>query len=351
VDQTFSAHRTWNHTPYQLSLDGKSGVDHTNPSSWVGDVVVGGVNLSACWLQGQSVAANILQQAGVPFPFDPTALSADSLEIDLMRPAGLYPGIQVDNTELDTPAVSILEFTDNPALVDTSTFRDPNDFLHNCQTAPGHLDNDELHMERLLPPTSDDPMQSHVKRGRLSVEDEPVHIESTVRYLLGTDSATKSTDHLRCVCGYTQYLHPADSWSNSVLGNDFHISELVATFLCVKNQLVLAIIRVTDIMASDGPSFESIADKHFADHGITLSGQLLELESDAGAWYWTQRYDLAVCTLGSAHRERRLGFDFGAHFARPINPALVERNREPVWVFDRRCKFYTFMCCLTIVFY
>jgi hypothetical protein len=108
----------------------------------------------------------------------------------------------------------------------------------------------------------------------------------------------------------------------------------VATFLHVNNQLVLAIIRVTDIVASDGCSLESISNKHFADHSITLSGQLLELEQNSGTWYWTQRYDLAVSAIASAHRKRRLGFDFVARSARPVNPALIERNGEHVWAFD-----------------
>jgi hypothetical protein len=334
VDQTFSAHKDWNRVPYRLSLDGRSGVDHTNPSSWVGDVVVGHVDLHACWLHGQSLAADALKQASVPFQFDPAVLSSGLLEIDLMRPNGLYPGIQVDNIELDVPAVLLSQLTESTTQINSGTSSDPDDSVHNWQTESGYLSSDELDMEHLLPPTSGNPAHTHVKQGWIMVEDKPIHLESAVRYLLGNDSGAKSTDRLRRVCGYTRYLHSADSQANSVLGNDFHVSELAATFLRVNNQLVLAIIRVTDIVASDGRSLESISDKHFSDHGITLSGQLLELEQDSGTWYWTQRYDLAVSAIASAHRKRRLGFDFVARFARPVNPALIERNGEHVWAFD-----------------
>ncbi|KAG8717186.1 hypothetical protein FRC08_008016 [Ceratobasidium sp. 394] len=99
IDEIFSAHPSWNRAPYRLSLDGKSGVDHTNPLSWAGDVVVGNVNLYSSWLCGQSQAAAVLAQAGVPFQFNPTILMAESPNIDLMRPSGSYPGIQTDDLE------------------------------------------------------------------------------------------------------------------------------------------------------------------------------------------------------------------------------------------------------------
>jgi hypothetical protein len=132
VDQTFSAHKSWNRTPYRLSLDGRSGVDHTNPSSWVGDVTVGHVDLYACWLLGQSQAADILKKAGVPFHFDPTLLSHDSLEIDLMQPTGLYPGIQIDNIELNAPPAPLSELTDGIVPVDSAEPSDSDGSTHNC---------------------------------------------------------------------------------------------------------------------------------------------------------------------------------------------------------------------------
>ncbi|KDN38526.1 hypothetical protein RSAG8_09415, partial [Rhizoctonia solani AG-8 WAC10335] len=94
IDQIFSAHPKWNRAPYRLSLDGKSGVDHTNPASWTGDVTVGNVNIYESWLRGQSQAAELLKWAEAEFEFNPTKLAIASPDIDLMRPFGMYPGIQ-----------------------------------------------------------------------------------------------------------------------------------------------------------------------------------------------------------------------------------------------------------------
>jgi hypothetical protein len=52
INGIFSEHPSGNRAPYRLSLDGKSGVDHTNPAPWVGDVTVGNIDLRACWICG-----------------------------------------------------------------------------------------------------------------------------------------------------------------------------------------------------------------------------------------------------------------------------------------------------------
>ncbi|KAG9118703.1 hypothetical protein FRC07_006658 [Ceratobasidium sp. 392] len=337
IDEIFSAHKEWNRTPYRLSLDGRSGVDHTNPSSWTGDVIVGHVDLHAAWIDGQSQAAAVLRHAGVPFEFDPAVLSSGMLEIDLMRPTGVYPGIQTDSIELIPQSVPISELTDDISYLESEESQNSDCSTQSLTTSNAfqRLGDDELGIEHLLPPVPDNHSTELTKRGWLPVNDKHVHLESAVRYLLGADGGAKSTDRLRRVCGYTRYLHPSASETNSVLGDDFHVSELVATFLRAENQLVLGIIRVTDIVASDGRSLESISDKQFGESGVTLSGQLLELEYDSGTWYWTQRYDLAAETTASKHRKRHLGFDFGARFAYPVNPALVERHGEHVWAFER----------------
>ncbi|KAG9106143.1 hypothetical protein FRC07_008953, partial [Ceratobasidium sp. 392] len=332
IDKIYSDHPSWNQAPYRLSLNGKSGIDHTNPSSWTGDVIVGHVDLYASWSAGQSQAAAALRHAKVPFEFNPAILAAESPDIDLMRPSGRYPGIHVDNIEPDLQPVSLSKLTDSTVALDheASSYADSMDALATTQ----RLGDDELSIEHLLPATPDDTLEDPTKKGWMMIADKPVHFESAVRYLLGSDGGAKSTDRLRRVCGFTRYLHSSVPSVDSVQDNDFHVSELVATFLRVKNQVVLTIIRVTNIVAKDGHLLESLSDKDFLHSGITLSGQLLELEHDLDTWYWTQRYDSATDVAASAHRKRSTGFDFNANISRPISPDLVERNGERLWAFN-----------------
>ncbi|KAG8692622.1 hypothetical protein FRC09_011076 [Ceratobasidium sp. 395] len=328
IDEIFSAHPAWNRAPYRLSLDGKSGVDHTNPASWIGNVIVGHVNLNSCWLLGRSQAADILTRAGVPFDFSPSVPLATNLEIDLMRPFGTYPGVQTDTIEPDmqsTPLSELLE--DGTVLPDADN--------HDLPEEPQHLGNDELCIEDLLPETLDDPNPEHTKSDWVLVQDKPVPLESAVRILLGSaDGSAKSTDRLRRVCGFTRYLNPSTKAAESVLGQDFHVMDLVATFLRIQDQVALAIVRVTSIMSKDGTSLESISDEHFGEPGVSMSGQVLRLELESGTWYWTQLYDTTSIMATTTCRKTGIGFDFSARLSCSINPDLVERNGEQVWAFD-----------------
>ncbi|KDN34732.1 hypothetical protein RSAG8_12206, partial [Rhizoctonia solani AG-8 WAC10335] len=331
IDQIFSAYPGWNHTPYWLSLDGKSGVDHTNPSSWTGDVVVKNVNLYECWIQGQSQAAALLKQAGVPFEFDLAILSAASPNIDLMWPYGMYPGIQVDNIEpLLTPA-SPSELSDD---LDISTGINSDTSSNSCSSTDvpkEHLGDDELEIEKVLPPVPHEPVQPEsTRKGWVFLDNKPIHLESAVHCLLRSDGGAKSTDRLRCVRGFTRYLEPSGSSTNSVLGNDFHVSNLIASLLLTENKVAIVIIRVTNIVVNDGCLLESISENHFSEPGITLSGQPLELKHKpkSGIWYWTQEYDLITTTMTSAHRKRGTGFDIIACLCCLISPELVEQDDE-----------------------
>jgi hypothetical protein len=336
IDEIFSAHPSWNRASYRLSLDGRSGVDHTNPLSWVGDVVVGHVDLNLSWLRGQSQAAALLTQAGVPFQFDPAILLAESPTIDLMRPSGSYPGIQVDDIEPDFQPVLLSELADNitgpePDLAGVSS--DSTGSIIDSEPSSHSVDIG-LDIEQLLPAAPEETSPEHSKKGWLLVEGTWVHLESAVRYLLSAGGSAKSTDRLRRVCGFTRYLHSEAGATGSVLGDYFHVSELVATFLRANDQVVLAVVRVANIAASNGHSLESISEKEFQSPGVTLSGQVLELADDSDIWYWTQKYDPVADSTTSAHRKRLIGFDFDARLCRPVNPMLVERNGERVWAFD-----------------
>ncbi|KAG9119441.1 hypothetical protein FRC07_005533, partial [Ceratobasidium sp. 392] len=316
VDEIFSAHPNWNRAPYRLSVDGRSGVDHTNPSSWVGDVVVGNVDLHSSWLRGQSQAAAALVLAGVPFQFDLPTLQAESPDIDLMRPLDL-----ACNSDLASDS----------DLAGTSSDASDNNYAALSGTDHSGL----VDIEHLLPEITEDTSLQHPKKSWLLVEDTWVHLESAIRYLFSNGGGAKSTDRLRRVRGLTRYLHSDTTGFNSVLGDYFHVSDLVATFLRADERVALAIARITSITGADGCALEAISEREFQLPGITLSGQVLELKDDRGTWHWTEKYDSVTSSTTSAHRKRLTGFDFDARLCRPVNPALTERNEERVWSFEQ----------------
>ncbi|KAG8690646.1 hypothetical protein FRC11_010142 [Ceratobasidium sp. 423] len=343
IDEIFSEHPNWNHTPYCLSLDGRSGIDHTNPSSWIRDVIVGHVNLHSAWLKGHTQAMAILKQAGVAFEFDPIKLQAKSLNIDLMLPNGAYPGIHVDYSEPELQPLSVPELEMQAYPDDHSTALGsytaavdslPKDIEMSSTQLP--LGDTELEIEQMLPPALQDATTgpNTTKKGWILVDGKLVHLESAVRYLLGSDSSPKSTDRLCRVCGFSRHLDSSSAHSKVILGDYFQVSDLVATFLWVNNKASLAIIRVTDII-TNGASVESISREQFDTPSITLSGQILQLEYDSGVWYWTQKYD-AVSSQETLvyNRKQHSVVEFAAHLSQFINPQLVERNGEIIWAFE-----------------
>ncbi|KDN35862.1 hypothetical protein RSAG8_11224, partial [Rhizoctonia solani AG-8 WAC10335] len=260
IDEIFAAHPDWNRTPYRLSLDGKSGVDHTNPASWIGDVIVGHVDLHKCWMHGQSQAAGTLKQAGVPFEFNPLILPDT---VDLMRPSGVYPGVQVDKIVPEIQPILPSELSDPNSAMTLISSRESSGFEASDGLAPNlqcQVGDDELTIEHLLPAPHESPVpqDSQSRKGWILIGNDWIHLESAVRYLLGSDGGPKSTDRLRRVCGFTRYLNPSSVPGNSILGDYFHISDLIATFLRVDNRVTIAIIHVTNIVSKDGNSLESI---------------------------------------------------------------------------------------------
>ncbi|KAF8595209.1 hypothetical protein BDV93DRAFT_397341, partial [Ceratobasidium sp. AG-I] len=206
IDEIFSAHPSWNRAPYRLSVDGRSGVDHTNPSSWVGDVVVGNVDLYSVWLRGQAQAATVLTQAGVPFQFDLAILSAESPSIDLMRPSGSYPGIQIDDTDPDFQSILLSDLAADLNVPEIGLVGDSCDSSGSDSGALLDAIDDGLDSEQLLPADSQEALPGRLKKGWLLVDGTWVHLESAIRYLLGAGGGAKSTDRLRRVCGFTRYL-------------------------------------------------------------------------------------------------------------------------------------------------
>lgn len=206
VDEIFVAHPSWNRTPYRLSFNGKSGIDHTSPSSWLGDVIVGGVDLHSSWLCGQSQAATVLRQAGVPFQFDPAALLTESPSIDLVRPSGSYPGIQLDDIKPDFDPISLIELAKVIPVPALGLSRSSSDSANNSSNSLSDSVDTETDIEQLLEADPEDSLPERPKRGWLQVKGAWVHLKSAIRHLLGAGGGTRSTDRLRRFCGFTRYL-------------------------------------------------------------------------------------------------------------------------------------------------
>jgi hypothetical protein len=153
----------------------------------------------------------------------------------------------------------------------------------------------ELPLECMLPPcgpVANDNLApllgDPVKCGWVEIDLHWVHLESVMQLILGTETTEKSTDRLRCVCGFTQ--DPSTiAQSDSILGDLCLIGQLMLALVQVDNEIALAVVRVTSIWAGVTQSHvKSISLDHLNKPDVVLTGQILELKFQDGVWYWNR---------------------------------------------------------------
>ncbi|KAG8701486.1 hypothetical protein FRC09_005338 [Ceratobasidium sp. 395] len=368
IDNILTENPDYDRTPYRISLKGESGVDHLNPSSWVGDVCVRNVDLQACWDHGRALAEEALHCAGVAPNFDPDSLCALSggLEVDLMRPLGQYVGVSESEAQEESlasepglasegsaPLANAPNLASTPHISAQNTIGDASlgaldEAMTNFYDA--ELDarsGEEILFEELLPPceltdqdntppSNDNP----VKRGWVNAEPNWVRIESATRIILGTESKQKSTDRLRRVCGFTRYPSTI-AQSDSMLGDLCLIGQIILALVRVGDEISLAAVRVTSIKAGGtNTQIESISLDHLNRSDVTLSGQILELEYDDSVWFWNQHFVTASLKGGKGNAAKYgsgtkpLLVQLQASVIELVNPTLSEQHGQMVWSFE-----------------
>ncbi|KDN36505.1 hypothetical protein RSAG8_10801, partial [Rhizoctonia solani AG-8 WAC10335] len=362
VDEIYARNPDLYQGSYRLSLDGNTGIDHTNPASWTGDVTASGAGIRSCWSTGQERASQILSRGQAVFCFDEAQLqqqlqessrsqSTDpDCEIDMMHPFGSYVGINAD---------TII----NEALPDTdpSTTMGNEDLLDE-QPEPvdliPSLSDEDLSLEDLLPPPhGEDPAETLAnstvtKKGWIDVEGKPVHAESLIRCCLGFDEGAKSTDRLHRIIGLTRSPYKPSLNTDRILGTDQLLGQLVLSFIRIDNAPAAAILRVTSITLGGGNSVEGIPHSNFQDSTIKLGGQVVSLilDPETNCWVWNQSPNCQWEVLPSAaksnsnkpttsafsqpHSSKQSSIvHIPAILAIPINPA-AHTQATGIWAFE-----------------
>ncbi|KAJ7848204.1 hypothetical protein B0H13DRAFT_2361998 [Mycena leptocephala] len=275
----FAKHPDWDRGHKRLRLEGAEGVDHTNPRSHTGDVSVANVSLLTSWNCGRRQAIELMKLLKIPVEDITLLLRSDT--VDLLRPHGSYVGLREGD----------IDFTMS-WMDDISDVVDPQP----SEAAQDTLDRDENgleELEELLPAPGNNDLDSVRKKDRawLTLRDaggKPKHCHkaSAVRYLLCTEDGLKSTDRLARVQGlakircYSRNPATPSLADDSVVGDIFLLNQLVATFIRVKNDVALAVLRVTAIENEKKTLLSSIVKSELSSDKVTLRGQVLVLSFD-----------------------------------------------------------------------
>ncbi|THH06902.1 hypothetical protein EW146_g9475, partial [Bondarzewia mesenterica] len=244
----YGRNRGWDNGHRRLKLIDAEGIDHTNPASWIGNVVVGNINIQRSWAEGRSRAQTILGNIGFPFDFD-TVLAQPG--VDFLRPLGSnkYPGVSAEKDRSrddggNGDAIPISAHDSQAALKDG---------------LEGNLEDkvaDMMDIDESIPPLRIDAeaidayQQAPLAPNSDWILDGAKHHHKTtaIHIVFSSESLQKSTDRLRRVRSYTKCIKaPYDLDSQEITGPDsFHLGDIVGTLVRSADGLIsLAILQVS----------------------------------------------------------------------------------------------------------
>ncbi|KAJ8456665.1 hypothetical protein ONZ45_g18629 [Pleurotus djamor] len=337
----------WDRGHRRLKLEGAEGIDHTNPTSWKGDVSLESLSLLTCWSAGRRSATKILSEHGINVDFSSLESSPPGKDIDILHPRGSFVGLREETLEDSTPPVlAATPISDSPEAIDGDVSID--DVIPSMDDSSGsNTELDQVYDQKSM---------------WLSVEGKSVHKASIVRCLLSSDDGLKSTDRLRRVRGYSKEPSSATLDDDTLLGDHFMTGHLVATFLRVSNGggsndlAALAIVRVTEITNPSGASLPSITSDGLANAKVTLTGQVLCLESVSSgsslSWQWNGNYEVFPTLKTSGKKtaqtiepsipgaqvtvsKNSTVITFPATLCQPLCPQLIPFKSSVTWSFNR----------------
>ncbi|KDQ49390.1 hypothetical protein JAAARDRAFT_51764 [Jaapia argillacea MUCL 33604] len=134
----------------------------------------------------------------------------------------------------------------------------------------------------------------------IRVNGKDVHKSLATNYILNTEDAWKSTDRTACVTGlskiqtYSQHPSLPSIETDSILGDQFFLSQHVVMYIRVSNEVVLRIVQVTGIIDGSHEDLPSIPRSAFTSSNVdvTLRGQVLILNETEGVkWLWTRTFE------------------------------------------------------------
>ncbi|TFY73918.1 hypothetical protein EWM64_g10094 [Hericium alpestre] len=229
----------------RLRLEGSEGIDHTNPVSWTGDIIVGNVSLLTTWNAGRNKAIDILSKAGIADAAH--AFHFPDSDIDMLCPEEGYVGLCESDEEIARDADIVALSSAAPVTSESETLGSKIDTIM---------------LEDLIPESlGEDPDNIFSKEQVwLDVEGTSIHKASAVRILLGTNDGLKSTDRLRRVRGYSRNFNIKNSINeDSIAGNLFMVGQMVAAFLHVDKSIALSLLKVTAIQREGGRSVSHVS--------------------------------------------------------------------------------------------
>lgn len=366
INAIFKRHPDLNRGHQRQNLVDAHGVDHINPKSWVGNVVVGDVDIESCYIKGRDQCNSLLVDHFGPGAY----IEWDSIfydrTCDHLRPDGSYVGSRAadqdaqddeDTDELIGGLTDLANLQDTNAH-DPTNFADMRDQPYNeraepalDQEGPGANDPNDDH--EFVPEILNPSVPTRLHSPYLKVGNKDRHIDAIVAERLTSDRARKSTTRTLRARGVTvdetirrrtQHLN-----SESTLASNTPMAksgDLGGFLVRISASIVLAVgevlnfrqgtsrtnlmsVSIADIETKSGPKQTSIAVQ-VLDLTIQPSahfGNLTNLN-----WYWSTNFVQVQASRegvsNTAHYTLRIP---GHNFALLGSTIAIDHNGKSVW--------------------
>ncbi|KAH9923817.1 uncharacterized protein B0H18DRAFT_934574 [Fomitopsis serialis] len=340
----------------RLNLVDALGVDHVNPVSWKGDVIVGHVEVEVEWTRGRLDASALLDEYfGEAARVDFASLFAHST-CDLLRPGphGKYVGLRHTNDDDRTEG-------EEEASTDTSIPRDPDpgnagDATESQSTVlPDSEDFNDVplgvEIDDFLPDTinatssgtlpEESPL-SHDTTRFIQVGEKRFLKSSVVAAFLTSNRGKKVPMRTLRAQGVTlEDLRNSDKWNLPGLTgeNVIRSGDTAATLVCISDSgtICLAVVEIMKFLRQgDSAWLTGVEAAELSQQGSTLTVevqtlQLIECQqSGSDAWQWTRQY-VRSGTKGSDHEQattKQHTLLVPGFLILPLSPQIVELTRE-----------------------
>ncbi|KAJ7724821.1 hypothetical protein DFH07DRAFT_758857 [Mycena maculata] len=350
IREIYNEHPEWDRGHRRLKYRKGEGVDHVNPASIKGCVLVENTDLDACWVEGKKRAKVSLVAGGFP-DVDFTALFAQS-NLDMLRPHGdgSHPAVAKDTDR------SIIDPVEVPETL-SETAPNPGEtpvVLTGVPITPHVLDGPvAIELEDLLQEPEEELDEPRGHTDWLQFQGKSVHKASAIRIMfqfqwqgglaVQINSGKKSNDRLvrvqdLAVRSYTQFNFPATLDRNNLGSNtSFCFGKLGALLIRVSTRITVGILSVTSIEVNGRRVGQiDVSDLPFTDRGMKITGQLLALRqtpadpstSTPASWTWTNEY-LRIAPFKTARTaadtitRKNMTITAPGYLIQPVNPTRV----------------------------
>ncbi|EKM80850.1 hypothetical protein AGABI1DRAFT_126893 [Agaricus bisporus var. burnettii JB137-S8] len=340
ISLAFERNPDLDHGHRRLNLSSTAGVDHINPSSWLGNTCVGSVDLTAVWNKGRDTAVGLLEslfgidKVKTTFNFESIFSRPDQ---DILRPSGTYIGVRSSKHEPQLAGVELA-----PSLTQKKPPLPNQTNLSSSDTSDSDSDDVEEELEVLEDDLPDNPNEKLKALQSFVFEGKEIWIDSAISSI-HPNSWRQMSDRVYRVRGWNLDQFKNSSAGGLVDAEDgvdddlIKVYDIVGFLMRVDDSVCLAVMEVKGFAQREGRKKVVNISAKYSDLSSTTSnstvlGQIIKLipsETHDGYWEWAREYVLPSGNLKTRGKTQLLTTEVPSYLIHPLAANMISYPSEP----------------------